>query len=1016
MSEQSHSAQRPRRTKIAILGGGLGAMAAAYELTSQPRWFERYEVTIYQKGWRLGGKGASGRGRHGRIEEHGLHCFWGFYDNAFSMLRACYDEADRKSGPIRTVEDAFEKLSSVYFIDRKNGQWRRYQMHFPENSAKPGEGEWTTDMTVPGLVARYIRQVRDVLREHADVKRRFERVIETMEEELTDLERLWRVGPSDVAASIWNDVRARLETLTGIDLFDDVEGHTADADYRREVLFDAAQFAFIMVLGLLRDGVPLSLAELDDERFDALDLRAWLAKHGASERLLRSQFLTGLYNASFCYPGGSFDRPNLSAGVALRTVLLMGFTYKGAFMWKMRASMGDVVFAPIYEALKRRGEDADKQSGRSGSLRFRFFHKVTKLGLGPDRRTIDTIEIAEQAIVKNGSYDPLVTIKGLACWPSKPRYEQLVDGEQLEGFDLESDWCTHPPARKRVLGRGDEDGFDHVVLAIPVGALAEICGELVDASRDWKNMVDRVKTIRTKSFQVWLTATAAQASWQSERRIMTDVYENDFNSVADMYQTLPFEDWPKESAPGGVIYFSTAMKDDPAEPAHPDDSYPRQQTATVEREAREWLALWQEGICGWLGPTYDPGAFADLYPRANVNHDERYVLSLASSTKYRLAPDRSGYANLFLAGDWTRSTLNLGCAEGATMSGLEAGRAVLRALADMHAPASAPAPAAWTAPVFVDYPGMPVYPPAYQQKDITLFQFALEADPARMQSLVDRLLNPGAGTRPFQALGKWVLLQSGHIAGNTSSDPPWSQYGTGAETSLSFLVPVVRWNGWGGTRSRPVDVGFFAPWVFVDQPLSVIAGREVLGMAKQLAVFEPVTAPASLDDMTMQTMVVSRLAPDSPVVLEPLVRIRRSGEDASHAGLLRPSDVADRMLRALGGPGPLPEWSPLSRIGRFIRALLGRPSARFFSLRQLRDGRLPSRAAFQEVTRARMSLGELSLRRPRSRHTIELVEHASHPIARELGLGKGPLTPSATLHVHVADATLERENDDGALD
>ena len=148
-----------------------------------------------------------------------------------------------------------------------------------------------------------------------------------------------------------------------------------------------------------------------------------------------------------------------------------------------------------------------------------------------------------------------------------------------------------------------------------------------------------------------------------------------------------------------------------------------------------------------------------------------------------------------------------------------------------------------------------------------------------------------------------------------------------------------------------------------------------------------------------------------------LVRIRQSGgEDASPLGLLHPSDVAARTLPALAGPGPLPEWSPLSRIGRFIRTLLGRPYARFFSLRQLRDGRLPSRAAFQKVTRARMSLGELAMRRPRSRHSIERVEHAGHPIARELGLGEGPLTPSATLHVHVADATLERDNDDGALD
>jgi uncharacterized protein with NAD-binding domain and iron-sulfur cluster len=40
-------------------------------------------------------------------------------------------------------------------------------------------------------------------------------------------------------------------------------------------------------------------------------------------------------------------------------------------------------------------------------------------------------------------------------------------------------------------------------------------------------------------------------------------------------------------------------------------------------------------------------------------------------------PDRSGFDNLFLAGDWTDSGLNAGCVEAATMSGLQAANAVL---------------------------------------------------------------------------------------------------------------------------------------------------------------------------------------------------------------------------------------------------------------------------------------------------------------------------------------------------
>ncbi len=1014
MPESNVTARRPRRKKIAILGGGLGGLAAAFELTNEPRWFERYEIAVYQKGWRLGGKGASGRGEHGRIEEHGLHCFWGFYDNAFDMLRRCYEEADRKSGPIRTIDEAFRKLSAVWFIDRKNGAWRRYQMHFPENSAtpgtdKPGKTEWLTEMSVPQLVAQYFRQVRDVLDDHADVKQRFSSIIENIEDELTWLEGAWRNGPSALATDLWKAIGGRLRQL--IDSSEPAsatEVSNTDEDYRREVLFDAVQLAFVIALGLVRDGVPTSLEEFDDERFDGYDLRAWLEKHGAPARLLRSQVITGLYNASFCYPGGDFSHGNLSAGVSLRTLLLMGFTYKGSFMWKMQASMGDIVFAPLYEALKRRGEDADRQLGTKGSLRFEFFHKVEKLavGYGPGgARFIDAIHVAQQVKLANGTYDPLVDIRGLPCWPAKPRYEQIVDGDVVKDFDLESDWCTLPPADRRVLRRGDEDGFDDVVLAIPVGALRTICADLVKVSPAWASMVEEVKTIRTKSFQVWLKSTPAQGTWQSEHRIMTDVYENDFNSVADMYQTLPFEDWPAEAEPGGVMYFSTAMADDPKEPPSPDDRYPRDQTAMVEKQARDWLFKWQEGILGWCGPDYDPSTFVELYPRANVNHDERYVLSVAKSTKYRLAPDQSGFDNLFLAGDWTRSKLNLGCAEGATMSGLEAGRSVLRALT--RGPSSKVVAQAR----FAEYPGMPVFPPTYHQKDITLFQFALEANPERMNDLVDRLLNPSAGERPFQAFGKWVLLQSGYI-GSNASDSPWSAYGTGAETSLSFLIPVVRWNGWGGQGTRPIDIGFFAPWVFVDHPLSLVAGREVLGMAKQLGVFESNGGKdARLDDVTLRTMAVHELGPRSPIELLPLVQLKRQTRDESTPASFGLSDLVERSVSALAGAGGLVEKTPLGWIGGSMRRLLGWPRVPFFSLRQLRDGKVPTRAAFQELTRASMSLGNVSMRRPSYRHTIEIVDQASHPIAQELGLGRGPLTPAAELEVHVAEATLERDTD-----
>ena len=49
--------------EVAVIGGGCASLAAAFELT-RPEPQGRYHVTVYQVGWRLGGKG--GGLRHSR--------------------------------------------------------------------------------------------------------------------------------------------------------------------------------------------------------------------------------------------------------------------------------------------------------------------------------------------------------------------------------------------------------------------------------------------------------------------------------------------------------------------------------------------------------------------------------------------------------------------------------------------------------------------------------------------------------------------------------------------------------------------------------------------------------------------------------------------------------------------------------------------------------------------------------------------------------------------------------------
>src|SRR5215470_8944824 len=111
------SQQKP--IEVAIIGGGCAGITTAFELT-RPEHKGKYHVTVYQLGWRLGGKGASGRGPADRIEEHGLHVWLGFYENAFRLLRECYFELNRDPKKCRFADwrDTFFSEPVIGVADR----------------------------------------------------------------------------------------------------------------------------------------------------------------------------------------------------------------------------------------------------------------------------------------------------------------------------------------------------------------------------------------------------------------------------------------------------------------------------------------------------------------------------------------------------------------------------------------------------------------------------------------------------------------------------------------------------------------------------------------------------------------------------------------------------------------------------------------------------------------------------------------------------------------------------------
>lgn len=698
--------------RVAIVGGGCAGVATAFEL-SRPEHRGRYEVTVYQLGWRLGGKGASGRDANGRIEEHGLHLWLGYYENAFRLMREAYDELGRDPSRYRIADwqDAFVPDPLVALADQESdGQWSFWTACFPTNEDLPGDPFLARH---PFSLGNYLVRAAELLRtllisafglsdhapDHAlgstsvaELRRRIVQLLRSGQlvglTGLLEATRILEMGLQRLGGRA-DSLLLNLIDVIGLSLrtlFDTV----LEEDPQLRRFWSVIDLMLAFVRGIVSDGLLHDPRGLD--AIDSVDGRTWLRRHGASPRTLDSTFLRSVYDLSFAYRRADPRLPRMAAGQMLRGFLRLFFTYRGALFWKMQAGMGDVVFAPFFEVLQRRG------------VKFRFFHRLEEVRLAaenlpPDQPPwVEALEFDVQAeIQQDKDYRPLQDVDGLPCWPSAPDWSQLVDGTRLrdEGWDFESHWDRRR-ATTRTLVVGED--FDVAVLAVGLGAVPYVCRDLLERDRRWRAMVTHLETVATQSFQLWMHADMGELGIH-EPSVNSTGFVQPFDTWSDMSHLLTEEDWSAPK-PRALVYFCNVLPTPEGTPPREARGYPAHKHAEVRRNAVRFLERHVQKI--WPGSHHRSGGFRweilatpenppttdqfgvratatrfdSQFWTANVNPSDRYVLSLPGTQKYRISPLDPTYENLVVAGDWTDCGHNQGCVESAVMSGRLAAHAI----------------------------------------------------------------------------------------------------------------------------------------------------------------------------------------------------------------------------------------------------------------------------------------------------------------------------------------------------
>lgn len=659
--------------RIAILGGGPAGLTAAFYLTD-PSLAGQYDVTVYQYGWRLGGKGACARNpaQGQRVEEHGLHEFLGFYDNAFRMIREMWPQW--KAAPntrFPTWNRAFEKQETITFMQQVelDGEmkWEPWSLKPPCWPGVPGdEDEVDIDDFLPRLLKLLVHghQQAGI---HAKVPHAH---IATRVAHL--LSKIPHPHPGKRGPLFLGLIRRLL-----LWAFPHILPHTLQEDMHRAGLL--IRLAYAAGKGLIEDVLPYGVEGFD--RINDIEFRNWLMLHGASHDDAWSAPVKSLYDAAFAYKTGDATKPEqnaqLAAGVALHAGLLMFLGSRGSFLWKMNAGMGDTIFSPMYDVLRDRG------------VKFEFFHRVENIGLSEDRKRVERIEIMRQADLKM-PYQPFVWVKQLPCWPDEPHWEFIERGDEIrrelaeQHLTLESWWCTKSWAKHPNVTLEHGRDFDEVICAISLAALPPITRELSEASEAWKSMLANIPTIRTQGVQLWLKPTLKDLGWKVGPTVSVS-YTEPFDSWGEMSHLLPVEDWSSSPVePQSVEYFCGALSEDPPDAPRSDTTFPRRMTELVKQNAHTWLSnniapLWPLGAqanSSSLNFELLLDGFDHQYFRANIDPSERYVLSVPGSMQYRLHTDGSGFENLWLAGDWIVTRVNSGAFEAAVEAGCRCSHAM----------------------------------------------------------------------------------------------------------------------------------------------------------------------------------------------------------------------------------------------------------------------------------------------------------------------------------------------------
>jgi hypothetical protein len=287
---------------------------------------------------------------------------------------------------------------------------------------------------------------------------------------------------------------------------------------------------------------------------------------------------------------------------------------------------------------------------------------------------------------------------------------------------------------------------------------------------------------------------------------------------------------------------------------------------------------------------------------------------------------------------------------------------------------------------YIEADSDPQVPPPYLFPGVTVRSFRLGADIFQLQAVCDKFLNIGSLLDrgfEYRAIAPFVDLEFLTYPRMLYGAAPYSNWGFSTQQELYFKFFVAKFVLIGSLLLPSPDIICFFPYIFVDNPWSAFAGREVIGFPKLIAAFQSGSSSSGLYPIEAQTEAIDAFAPTAELTPLPFVSIGAAAAP-SVIPFVNSWTLSATEIQAL---------DPILQEALELAQASDPGVLLTVHLKQLRDPGEPTNAAYQAIVEGQFAVANLQ---PFGLATAEitLFPHATLSIGANLGLsGPSPLQP-----------------------